>query len=50
MVVDHDAYFKYDSSLCKVPDQKYPNNAFLIPNLRIFIFVPKFAISQIRRH
>ena len=27
--------------------QKYPNKGFLIPNLRIFVFRPNFAIRQI---
>ena len=34
--------------LFQIPAQKYPNKAFLVPNLRIFIFVPKFVIKQIQ--
>ena len=28
--------------------QKYANKTFLVPNLRIFILIPKFAIRQNR--
>ena len=28
--------------------QKYPNKAFLVPNLGIFVFCQNFAIRQVR--
>ena len=30
----------------KIPAQKYPNKAFLVPNLDIFIFSWNFAIDK----
>ena len=37
------ADFKCD----KILSQKYPNKAFLVPNLGIFVFLQSFAIRQI---
>ena len=31
----------------QIPAQKYANQACLVPNLRIFIFSPTFAIEEI---
>ena len=43
------ADFKYDNSfLKKTISQKYPNKAFLVSNLNIFILSQNFAIRQIR--
>ena len=43
------ADFKYDnSSLKKTISQKYPNKAFFVSNLNIFILSQNFAIRQIR--
>ena len=38
------ADFKYDNSFFKILPQKYPNKAFLVPNLSIFDFSKNFAI------
>ena len=43
------ADFKSDNSVFKMYAQKYPNNAFLVTNLRIFIFALNFATRQILR-
>ena len=42
------ADFKYDNSILKTLTQKYPDKAFLVPNLGIFIFSPILAFRQIR--
>ena len=34
-----DADFKYDNSFLKFLPKKYPNQAFLVPNSGIFVFV-----------
>ena len=39
--------FKYVNSFFKILAQKYPNKAFLVPNLVIFLFLRNFAIRQI---
>ena len=39
--------FKYDNSFFKILAQKYPNKAFLFPNLGIIVFLQNFAIRQI---
>ena len=43
-----DSDLKYDNSFLKIPVQKYQNQAFLVPNLRIFTFAPNFETRQIR--
>ena len=40
------ADLKYGNSFFKIPVQKYPNQAFLVSNLRIYIFAPNFATRQ----
>ena len=34
---------KYGNSFFQIAAHKYPNKAFLVRNLRIFIFAPNFA-------
>ena len=29
---------------------KYPNKAFFVPSIRIFVFAPNFAIRKIQGH
>ena len=41
------ANFKYDNSFLKILAQKYPNEAFLVTNLAIFIISRNFAIRPI---
>ena len=40
------ADFKYDKYCFQISAQKYPNKAFLVPNLGIFIFSRNFAVRQ----
>ena len=37
--------FKYDNSFVKIPTQKYPSKAFLVPKLGIFTLKRNLAIS-----
>ena len=41
------ADFKYDNNIFQIAAKKYPNKAFLVRNLRTYIFAPNFATRQI---
>ena len=36
----------YDNSFFQVLDQKYPNKAFLVPNLGTFVFLRNFELDK----
>ena len=44
-------FLKLDMWQCylQIPTQDYPNKAFLVPNLRVFIFAINFATRQIQK-